>query len=164
MALPIYGTRKVSDWENLAGTKQSGATLQYFDSDKSLGHMWQADSPTTAENVVIRIAEARHDESERRIWNAQIRDLGEDDYQLTETLMVTMEQFAGASEIGAMIPELELYAEGGSEYEALDALKTEILDYFDELNEMDDAEKGRRLRAHHRILRKLIAVVESQVQ
>ena len=66
-------------------------------------------------------------------FNVQIRDLGDEDYTLNEPLLITIEEYPGEDEVIASYPELELFADGITESEAIAALKFEILDLYDEL-------------------------------
>ncbi len=90
-------------------------------------------------------------------WTTQIYDLGEDGYTLTTPIPIIIEEYASDEPILARFPEAELFGEGATESEAIDNLKSEILDLFDELSEMDSQEMGKLPLSWRRILEQLIA-------
>lgn len=90
-------------------------------------------------------------------WTTQIYDLGEEGYTLTTPIPIIVEEYASNEPIMARFPEAELFGEGATESEAIDNLKSEILDLFDELSEMDPQEMGKLPHSWRRILGQLIA-------
>lgn len=90
-------------------------------------------------------------------WTTQIYDLGEEGYTLTAPIPIIVEEYASDEPIIARFPEAELFGEGATESEAIDTLKSEILDLFDELSEMDRQEMGKLPQSWRRILGQLIS-------
>jgi hypothetical protein len=88
--------------------------------------------------------------------NAQIRDLGEDGYKLTEALMITIEEYPGDDVVIACFPEVEAFGEGVTEAEAILNLKHSILDLYDELIETPQAELGALPQSWRKTLKILI--------
>lgn len=74
------------------------------------------------------------------VSQAKVYDLGTVDYELVEPINVIIKIFK--DETIALIPDLELYAEGGNEIDSINNLKIELLDLFDDLNDMEDEELG----------------------
>lgn len=88
--------------------------------------------------------------------NAQIRDLGNEEYRLREPLAITVEEYPSDGGVIASYPELELFAEGVTKAEAITALKREILDLYDELMEESTETLGKGPLAWRRILESLV--------
>ena len=91
-------------------------------------------------------------------YNSQIRDLGDEAYQLTEPLLITIEEYPGDDTVIASFPEIEVFGEGVTEAEAIMSLKSAILDLHDELNETPSGELGTLPRSWWNVLQKLIRV------
>lgn len=63
-----------------------------------------------------------------------------EEYGLSREFLITLEEEEG--EFLAKAPDFELYSYRPTEFEAIEALRDEILDLFDELNELPDSELG----------------------
>ena len=90
-------------------------------------------------------------------YNVQIRDLGDDHYELTEPMLALIEEYPGDSTLIASFPEVEAFGEGATESEAVLNLKHAILDLYEELvatppEELGDLPRG-WLRILHRVIR-----------
>jgi hypothetical protein len=59
-------------------------------------------------------------------------------------------------EVVAVIPDLELYGEGANQIEAINELKLELLDLYDDLEEMSDEELGEYPHAWKKTLQQLV--------
>lgn len=70
-------------------------------------------------------------------WTTQIRNLGDEGYDLTEPLPILIEEYPGDEVIIARLPELEVFGEGCTDSEAILNLKMAILDLYDELIETE---------------------------
>lgn len=89
-----------------------------------------------------------------QIASTKIYDLPSDSYELNEAIDVVLKFEEG--EVIAVIPELELHADGSNEIEAINELKLELLDLFDDLNEMSDDELHATPKSWKKIINKLI--------
>ena len=81
-------------------------------------------------------------------WSASICDLG--DLRLRWPILVTVEDFG--VEVVATWPEVEAWASGATEAEAIDRLKDEIVALHRELTAKPDASLGRLPRRWKRTL------------
>jgi hypothetical protein len=88
-------------------------------------------------------------------YNAQIRDLDDDHYELTEPVLALIEEYPGDTFI-ASLPEIEAFGEGSTESEAVLNLKHAILDLYDELSADPPESLGELPKAWLRVLQKLI--------
>jgi hypothetical protein len=88
------------------------------------------------------------------VSQTQIYNLGTVDYELVEPINVLIKIYK--EETIALIPDLELYAEGSNEIESINNLKIELLDLFDDLNDMEDEELGVDPRNWKKTLNRLI--------
>jgi len=70
----------------------------------------------------------------------EIYSLPSDEYELCQPVEVMLKIYP--DEVLALIPELELYGEGATEFEAVNDLKIEIIDLVRELEEISDEELG----------------------
>lgn len=91
--------------------------------------------------------------------NTQIRDLGDENYNLAEPILITIEEYLDEDVVIASWPEIEAFAEGATETEAIGNLKLEILDLYEELIGSDPSELGAKPTAWLRILSQLITMV-----
>jgi hypothetical protein len=66
-----------------------------------------------------------------RIYNTTIYDLGDNKYELSTPLQIVLEE--GDEETVARIPELNLYASADTDSEAIQELKQEIIQLYDDL-------------------------------
>lgn len=94
-----------------------------------------------------------------RKWTTQIRDLGDENYELLEPILVLVEEYPQDDAVIARFPELEAFGEGTTDAEAIFNLKLAILDLYDELTETDLDLLGETPQAWLRILTKVIAKV-----
>lgn len=88
------------------------------------------------------------------ITQTKIYSLGSSDYELVEPIDVTLKTYK--DETIALIPDLELYAEGVNEIDSVGNLKVELLDLFDDLNDMEDEELGDVSKSWKKTLNRLI--------
>ena len=88
-------------------------------------------------------------------YNAQIRDLDDDHYKLTEPVLALIENYPGDTVI-ASFPEIEAFGEGSTESEAVLNLKHAILDLYDELSADPPESLGELPKAWLRVLQRLI--------
>ena len=89
-------------------------------------------------------------------YSVQVRDLDDDHYELTEPILVLIEEYPGDDTLIASFPELEVFGEGNTESEAVLNLKHSILDLYDELNTTPPESVGDLPKAWLRVLRRLI--------
>ena len=108
-------------------------------------------------NGFDKLAEQLSSQPQR--WSTFIIDLADAGYELLSPLPVVLEQYQDEDSIIARSPELEVLGEGATEAEALGVLKNEILDLFDELNELEHDELGDLPLSWLRILQQRIRVV-----
>ena len=85
---------------------------------------------------------------------AKIYSLPSSEYELRTPLDITVE--IHQHEVIAIIPDLELYGEGSNQIEAVNDLKLELLDLYDDLEEMPDEELGEFPRSWGKTLRQLV--------
>ena len=88
------------------------------------------------------------------VAQTQVYNLGTENYELLEPLNVIIKIYKKGTI--ALIPDLELYAEGNNEIESINNLKMELLDLFDDLNDMDDEELGDDPKNWKKTLNRLI--------
>lgn len=88
------------------------------------------------------------------VAQTQVYNLGTENYELLEPLNVIIKIYK--KETIALIPDLELYAEGNNEIESINNLKIELLDLFDDLNDMDGEELGDDPKNWKKTLNRLI--------
>ncbi|VAW42118.1 hypothetical protein MNBD_CHLOROFLEXI01-2909 [hydrothermal vent metagenome] len=91
--------------------------------------------------------------------NVEIWDLGDEEYLLKKSMLITIEEYLDEDDVIASLPELELFGQGVTEAEAIINLKFEIIDLFEELSEEDVEILGNKPRAWLRILNRLIKKV-----
>lgn len=84
----------------------------------------------------------------------KIYSLPSPEYELRIPLDVTVE--IHQDEVIAIIPDLELYGEGSNQIEAVNELKLELLDLYDDLEEMADDELGEFPQSWKRTLQQLV--------
>lgn len=92
---------------------------------------------------------------EPRFSSAQIFGHLLEDYKLTQTLEIMLEIYK--DETIAIIPNLELYSEGATEIEAVNNLKLELVDLYEQLNSIADEKLGKELLARKRTVSGLLA-------
>ncbi len=83
-----------------------------------------------------------------------IQDLGTDQFELTDSIQVEIESYP--DEIISKVPELDLWVSEPTQSLAIAAVKHEILDFWEELNCIEDSELGKLPRMWKRILNKKI--------
>jgi len=88
-----------------------------------------------------------------RIYNATIHELGDSRFELAVPLQIVLEE--DQEETVARIPELNLYASGDTDNEAIDELKQEVIKLYEEL-ESSDKKLGPLPKSWFLTLRKLI--------
>ena len=75
-------------------------------------------------------------------WTGQILDLGEPDYILTKSIPIVVEEYPADEMFVARFAELELFGTGVTEISAIQELKHEILDLYNELTDLPVEELG----------------------
>lgn len=90
-------------------------------------------------------------------YNSQIRDLGDESYKLTESILISIEEYPGDDTVIASFPEVEAFGEGVTETEAILNLKLAILDLFDELRETPADELGNLPQSWLNVLQTIIS-------
>lgn len=91
-----------------------------------------------------------------RTWSTSIFELGDDAIILKHPLIVTIEDY-GDDEFTASWPEVEAFASGATESEAINDLKDEIVALFRELSTMPDNELGKLPKRWKRALNSAIS-------
>lgn len=89
-----------------------------------------------------------------KTYNATIFELGSNEYDLTSPLQIVIEEYR--DETIARIPELNLYASGDTDAEAINELKQEVIKLYEDL-ESSDRKLGPLPESWLEVLRKLIA-------
>jgi len=89
-------------------------------------------------------------------YNAQLRDLGDDNLKLTAPILITIEEYPGEDTVIASFPEVEVFGEGVTEAEAILNLKYSILDLYDELIDTSPKALGDLPKAWLYILQQII--------
>lgn len=100
-------------------------------------------------DAITRITDQRP-----RVICTKIYSLPSSDYELTIPLDVTIEIHQDG--VVAVIPDLELYGEGTNQIDAINELKLELLDLYDDLEEMADEELGEYPQAWKKTLQQLV--------
>jgi len=93
-------------------------------------------------------------QSKQVVSTAQIFSLPDEKYELNQPLLVTLEFCE--DEVLASLPDLKIFSEGGSDFEAIKDLKLQILDYYDDLVSSPDVELSSEILQHKRSLLTLI--------
>lgn len=88
------------------------------------------------------------------IIKSTISTLPSEEYSLLQPIDIILKIYE--DEVIALIPELEIYGEGETEMEAVKDLKLEILDLYDDMNEMDDDELGEDPKMWKKAINKLV--------
>ena len=83
-----------------------------------------------------------------------ITDLGDEGYRLLADITLVLEEYR--DEVVARWPEVELYASGTTESEAVAGIKRQIIELFEELRVMNPRTLGRLPLAWKRILRRTV--------
>lgn len=92
----------------------------------------------------------RDGDEPRRTWAAQISELGESGLALHSPLVVTLEDYG--EEIVASYPEVEAFASGMTEFDAINALKDEISSLYAELAGTSETKLGKLPKRWRRTL------------
>lgn len=95
-------------------------------------------------------------EQETQVLSVQIFGTVIENYKLSHSIDVLLE--ICANETLAIIPNLELYGEGETEIEAVNNLKLELIDLYEQLNSTPDEKLGKELLARKRTLNELIII------
>jgi len=114
------------------------------------------------ENALALLAQVqeRLSESEERLATQPIacqvtlHDLDSELYRLRQPLCICIEEYE--EETVARFPEAEVYASAATEGEAIDLLKREIVQLYEELQQADPKELGRRPKQWRTLLNRLI--------
>lgn len=114
---------------------------------------------TQLEKLAKKIEELKYaiscmTEQRPHVIGTKIYSLPSPDYELTTPLDVTVE--IHQDEVVALIPDLELYGEGRNQIEAINELKLELLDLYDDLEEMTNEELGEYPQAWKKTLQRLV--------
>ncbi len=88
-----------------------------------------------------------------KTYNATIYELGNNEYDLTMPLQIVLDE--GQEETVARIPELNLYASADTDSEAINELKQEVINLYEDL-ESSDRKLGPLPQSWLQTLRKLI--------
>ncbi|MFQ5455285.1 MAG: hypothetical protein ACE5EA_03640 [Nitrospirota bacterium] len=88
------------------------------------------------------------------VINTKIHDLPASLYRLIQPIDVILEIYP--DEVIAIIPELELWSDGLTQIEALNNLKMELLDLYDDLNESPNEKLGEFPKSWKRIINSFI--------
>jgi len=113
------------------------------------------------ESLTNQTGQLRIDVQDRPVkYNLQIRDLGDENYTLAESLIISIEEYQNEDTVIASFPEIEVFGEGVTEAEALMNLKLAILDLYDELNDTSPDELGDLPKAWLSVLQKIIKQTE----
>lgn len=109
------------------------------------------------ETLVNETGSLRQDFNNRPLkWTERIFDLGEAEYIINEPITIVIEEFQNEDNFVARFSELELFGEGATEILAIDDLKREILDLYDELEDISGEDIGELPSRWWRILNLLI--------
>ncbi len=113
------------------------------------------------ETLTNQTGQLRMDVQDRPVkYNLQIRDLGDENYTLTEPVIVSIEEYQNEDTVIASFPEIEVFGEGVTEAEALMNLKLAILDLYEELIDTSLDELGDLPKAWLSVLQKIIKQAE----
>jgi len=93
-------------------------------------------------------------EQRGRLGLVKIHSLPDPAYDLAAPLDVSLEYDGG--EWLAVLPELEIYGDGLTEGEAIEDLKSELLDLYEDLNSIPAQKLGLGLLAKKRIVNKIV--------
>ena len=93
-------------------------------------------------------------ESSPQISNATIYSLPVKAYGLTSPINVTLEFHK--DDVIAVIPDLEIYGEGNNQIEAINDLKLELIDLYEQLNNEPDDKLGEHILSIKKTLNSLI--------
>jgi len=123
---------------------------------------------TTESNILERLETLTNQTGQLRIdvqdrpvrYNLQIRDLGDENYILTEPVIVSIEEYQNEDTVIASFPEIEVFGEGVTEAEALTNLKLAILDLYEELINTSSDELGDLPKVWLSVLQKIIKQTE----
>lgn len=88
------------------------------------------------------------------IIETKIFDLLIEGYSLKQPIDVILKFYP--DEVISIIPELEIYGEGDNEVEAINDLKNEIVDLFNDLKEIPERELGKYPKSWKKIINSLI--------
>lgn len=94
-----------------------------------------------------------------RKWNAEIRDLGDEQYDLNGPLSIVIEEYLDEKIVIARHPELEVFGEGEDEADAIRYLKEDIIRLYEDLINKKADSLGPLPRGWQRILKKIISRV-----
>ena len=81
-----------------------------------------------------------------------ITDLGDEGYRLLADITLVLEEYR--DEVVARWPEVELYASGTTESEAVAGIKRQVIELFEELRTMDSRTLGKLPLSWKRVLRR----------
>jgi len=103
----------------------------------------------------LKTALKNETENKPAIASVQIFSLPAGEYDLKQPITVILKIYD--DEVISLFPDLALHGEGDNEIEAVNDLKMQLLDLYDDLNDMDDDELGEEPKAWKRTLNKLIS-------
>jgi hypothetical protein len=78
------------------------------------------------------------------IYNAQLRDLTDEHYRLTQPILVKIEKYPADDSVIAVDPELEVFGEGTTETDAILNLKYAILGLYDDKLSLEPSQAHQR--------------------
>lgn len=110
--------------------------------------------PADMESDVLPLITEIQDEHPTK-WSTTLFDLGAENYILKSPLTILVEEYS-SGDVVARLPEMEVDGLGCTDAEAIQNLKLEILDLYDELTECDPSELGNLPSMWLRILKKII--------
>lgn len=96
----------------------------------------------------------RRVEEKESIISVEISELHTENYRLKRPIKVILRFVTNG--VIAVIPELELHADGLNEIDAINELKAELLDLYDDLSTMPDNKLGKAPRSWKRLLTSII--------
>ncbi len=89
-------------------------------------------------------------EKQTNVISTKIFDLASDKYELKNYIDVILKIYS--DEVLAIIPELELYGEGTNEIYALDDLKQELIDLYEDLNSVPAKNLSKKFKAWKKVI------------
>ncbi|MCX6842121.1 MAG: hypothetical protein NTX53_07575 [candidate division WOR-3 bacterium] len=102
-----------------------------------------------------RVNQIEHELEDRpRTYLSVITDLGDRRYTLLSDVTIALEEYK--DEVVARWPDVEVYASGTTESEAVAGVKRQIVELFEELRSMKSGTLGRLPLSWKRILRRAI--------
>lgn len=89
-----------------------------------------------------------------QVVTAKMYSLTSNEYELTNTIDIILKIFP--NEVLALIPDLEIYGEGATEPEAINDLKMELIDLYEDLVDITDEKLGKFPKTWKKIVKTFI--------